>query len=138
MRTFSMKTLIRVTCYFVGMYVFALPVYSQGGDCAGWQAQQIHCSDSNGCQNTIVVGAATEGELTGLYPTYDWCCNSQYLDYEQEDCIPFEGSIKGAVMEFAMTHTIWMEDCSGHFGPYSRSATGSSKPIDLRPKLKLK
>ncbi len=134
---FSVKTAIRATFYFAGMLVLALPAYSQ--NCAPLDAIQEECSGPNGCEQTAIVNVPGPfGQLVGLEPSDYYCCDDVFQDYTGWECIPFEnGSVRHEAMEFAMTHTLWVEDCSGHFGPFTRSEFARNRPIKLRPKLKL-
>jgi len=50
-------------------------------------------------------------------------------------CVPYAlRENRQQIQEFAQTHTVWVADCSGHFGPLPLSWTSPSKPIDLKPK----
>lgn len=36
-----------------------------------------------------------------------------------------------------MTNTLWMRDCTGHYGPFTNPGTAKDRPLNLKPKLKL-
>lgn len=130
-----MKVLAYIALCLSGLLMFALPTYAQ--NCGALYAGPVECQES-GCDQTVVVNQVYgDGQLVGLEPSFMWCCNEEIQDYTGWDCITFESSIRQEVMEFAMTNTLWMRDCTGHYGPFTRSSSAPERPLHLRPKLKL-
>jgi hypothetical protein len=76
---------------------------------------------------------------------YVYCCSTQYEDFSDSGytCSEVCDDTLRAILkdpdasEFALTHTLWAKDCSGHYRPFSRTWDVTRKPIDLRPKLVL-
>jgi hypothetical protein len=77
-----------------------------------------------------------------MFPTQVWCCDAQVLDYNVGDwcsgqCNEVALLKDRGVLEFALTHTLWARDCSGHYQPFARSWDAPKRPIDLKPRLGL-
>jgi hypothetical protein len=74
-----------------------------------------------------------------------WCCDTQELDYNASDesCSVFCDDAVSTLLkdpyasEFALTHTLWVKDCSGHYRPFALSWDAPEKPIDIRPRRAL-
>lgn len=91
-----------------GLLMFAHPTYAQ--ECAALNYVTQQCGGpGTGCSGSVVIAQPWPGQVTEIQPYYVWCCNNEFQDYDQEDCIPWESSsIRQAVMEFASTNTLWM------------------------------
>ena len=123
-----------------GMLCWALSAHSQ--ICANYQAMNINCTGANNCVQSVSVLRPYYGSV-GYCLSDLWvaCCNTQIHDFEVGD---YCGGVCGndvkalltdpSVMEFALTHTLWIKDCSGRYGPFARSWDGPAKSVDVRPK----
>ncbi len=135
-----MKALARVLFAFYGALLFVIPTYSQGV-CAGTMATYIQCSGPNNCNQTVPVIEPYFGSAsTCLEPVFTPCCSTQVYDYNDSGspCSDVcDDAIKAllrdqAALEFSLTHTLWVRDCSGRYRPFARLWDGPEKPIDLK------
>lgn len=133
-----MKLLVHAFVCLSSIAAFVSPAYSQDESCAALEATITQCSGSNNCQQSVVVTFPTYGELSEVLPTITWCCDTQVPDYVEGNwCNSQFGAIDRDVLEFATTHTLWVADCSGRFGPFSRLWTAPKNALDLRPRITL-
>lgn len=118
----------------------AMPAYSQS-TCANWMAIGFRCYGANNCSQPVSVLRPTFGSGFCLEETFVQCCDQQILDYTVGP--PCSFSCDSALMnllkdpkvvQFARTHTLWMKDCSGHYGPFGRTWDAPEKPINLSPR----
>lgn len=134
-----MKGLVCSILVFGAMLAFVIPANSQEVNCGRLFAFGQQCSGPNNCNQYVALTYPGFSSYSyELEVTYMWCCNSQLMDYNEGGyCSDPFGVINHDVLEFAMTHTVWLADCAGRFRPYARSWTAPSKPIDLKSKLVL-
>ena len=136
-----MKSLVHTLFVLSSALAFMVPAYPQDSICANYYAVSIPCSGPNNCTGNATVLRPTFGSGFCLEQTFQWCCNTQELDYTVGDPCSFSCDaafrtlLKNRdVLEFALTHTLWLKDCSGHYGPSARLWDAPKKPIDLRPR----
>jgi len=119
--------------------VFGIRAHSQ--TCAFPVAISVPCSGPNNCNQSVSVLRAYWGSVKWeLSQTFVWCCSAQIPDYSVGDSCGYgpvgQSVLKDRdVLEFALTHTLWTADCSGHFRPFARSWEVPTKLIDLKPKI---
>ncbi|HTX76174.1 MAG TPA: hypothetical protein VMD29_08220 [Terracidiphilus sp.] len=138
-----MKRLAYPILVFSCSLAFAIGARAQV--CADYQAYFEPCTGPNGCnQGVAVYGLDFGSDKYCMSLSYVSCCSSQVPDWEVdgicgEDCGELAAFLKDpSVLEFGLTHTLWVKDCSGHTGPYARSWDAPpSRLINLKPKLAL-
>ncbi len=142
-----MKSLVRTILALGGALAFVIPAHSQQDVCAGNYVTGFYCGGPNNCSQYITLRYPDygSGSPTCLEGYYVYCCSSQYEDYSDtgDACSDVCDDAVKAILkdpdaaEFTWTHTLWAKDCSGHYGPFSRTWDITPRPIDLRPRLSL-
>jgi hypothetical protein len=140
-----MKCLFRRLLVISSVLLFLTPARSQSDQCAVPQVTGVNCSANNCNQFITLIRPYFGSNQTCLEPYWVFCCNTEYLDYTDSGFYCSEicdDAVKAilkdpSLSEFAMTHTLWAKDCSGHFSPLARSWDVTQKPLDLRPRLSL-
>jgi hypothetical protein len=138
-----MKGMICAAAFFSTTLASLIPAHSQcpNGTCGTPYVNDQTCKGPNNCSQTVVLREPSGAPPFDCYsPTYVWCCNEQLPDFGVGggfDCDNHSYIPKKELLEFAMTHTVWRTDCSGHVGPFAVSWTAPDKPIRLRPRIAL-
>ena len=144
-----MKRLICVFAFLGTMLVSSSLAYSQctNGVCGNPIATSLPCQQYDPVTGNLVCSQTVSARMpSGGAPfdcwgsTFVWCCNRQYPDFSSmnfPNCDNHSSIPRKELLELAMTHTIWLTDCSGHAGPFAVSWTVPEKPLTLKPKLTL-
>jgi hypothetical protein len=125
--------------------MMAIATGSHAQACANSMAIYQPCSGPNNCNSGVSVNRLYFGSVQYcMEESFLWCCSTQIPDWnsvgycnEGGECEDLAFLKDPAVLEFSLTHTLWVKDCKGRFGPLARSWEAPEKPINLRPRLAL-
>ena len=143
-----MKKSICAAAFLGTIFVPVIAARSQcsNGVCGNPMPETVPCQqyDNSGnliCSQTAVIRMPSGGAPFDCWgSTFIWCCNRQLPDFGSmnfPNCDNHSSIPRKELLELAMTHTVWLTDCSGHAGPFAVSWTVPEKTITLKPKLTL-